>query len=259
MSYQTLLCETGEDHVAVITLNRPLQLNTFNSVMAVELNQALLALDADHDVRAIIIKGAGRAFCAGIDVSEFPGRTASEYKEWVEEMEKPLQTIMSIGKPVVAQVHGAAAANGAGLAAAADLAVASDKAKIGFTAINVGLFCLGPAVPLSRTVTRKQALELLYFGDLITAQKALDFGLINLVVPEDELEQAARNYARRLAEKSPAALVLGKKACHVAAEMDIDRAFAYMNEAFARLCTTIDAQEGVSSFLEKRPPVWKGC
>jgi len=259
MDYQTLLVEVGDDHIGTITLNRPEQLNTFDDMMARELDQAVWALEADPRVRAVIVKGAGKAFCAGIDIRAFAGKTACEYKDWAERMEKALQSIMTIGKPVVAQVHGVAAANGAGLVAASDLAVASEDAKIGYTAINVGLFCLGPAVPLSRVAGRKHALEFLLFGDLVPARRAYEMGHLNMVVPPAELETAARQYARRLAAKSPVALQLGKKACYVTGDMELHQAFEYMNEAFARLCTTQDAQEGVSAFLEKREPKWRGC
>ncbi|MFH1091754.1 MAG: enoyl-CoA hydratase-related protein [Pseudomonadota bacterium] len=258
MTYQTLLVDIGEDHVAVVTLNRPEQLNTFTTTLAKELMQALQALEADPQVRVIILKGSGRAFCAGIDISESAGKSAWEYRDWVEEMEKSLIYMMSMGKPVIAQVHGVAAANGAGLVAASDLAVAAEDARIGFTAVNVGLFCLGPAVPLSRVLGRKQALELLMFGDLVPAAKALQMGLVNLVVPAEELEAQTREYARKLAAKSPLALQLGKKSFHVTMDMEIHKAFEYMGEAFTRLCTTEDSREGVSAFLEKRAPVWKG-
>ena len=257
MSYQSLLVEVGEDQVGVITLNRPDQLNVFNATMAQELAQALMEMEAESKVHVIVLKGAGKAFSAGIDITGFWDKTACEYKDWVELMEKGLQTMMSIGKPVIAQVHGVAAANGAGLVAASDLAVASEDARIGFTAINVGLFCLGPAVPLIRAVGRKQALELLLFGDLISASKALAMGLVNMVTPTAELEAETRSYARKLAKKSPLALQLGKKAFHVTGDMELHKAFEYMNEAFARLCTSQDAQEGVRAFLEKREPEWK--
>ncbi|MBW2617723.1 MAG: enoyl-CoA hydratase/isomerase family protein, partial [Deltaproteobacteria bacterium] len=252
MAYETLLTEIGADGVGLITLNRPDQFNTFNTTLAVELDQALWQMEADESVRVVILKGAGRGFCAGIDLAEFSGKTVGQYKDWVEKMEQGLQTILSMGKPVIAQVHGVAAANGAGLVAAADLAVAAEEARIGYTAINVGLFCLGPAVPLSLAVGRKQALELLYFGDLIPAGRAYEMGLVNLVVGAGELEAITRQLAAQLAAKSPYALQLGKRACHVTGAMEPARAFDYMNEAFARLCASEDAREGVAAFMEKR-------
>ena len=257
MGDKNVLVEIGDDSVAEITLNRPNNLNTFNIPLATELSQALEELDSEKQARVIIIKGAGKAFCAGIDVSDFFGKSVMEYRNWIECMEHPLVTISRLSKPVIAQVHGVAAANGAGLVAAADLAVASEKARLGLTAINVGLNCVGPVVPVSRSIGRKRALELLFFGDLITAEEALGMGLVNKVVPEADLAQQTRQWAAALAQKSPVALQNAKKAFYVADDLDYYKAFEYMNEAFARLCSAEDAKEGISSFLEKRTPVWK--
>ena len=257
MDYKNIIVEIGDDYVAEITLNRPDNLNTFNIPLAVELSQALRELDLETQVRVIIIKGAGRAFCAGIDVSDFSGKSAMEYREWVECMENPLVTISRINKPVIAQVHGVAAANGAGLVAAADLAVAGEEARIGLTAINIGLNCIGPVIPVTRSIGRKRALELLFYGDLVTAREALNMGLVNRVIPESDLDRETRSWAAILAQKSPVALQIAKKAFYTAADLDYYKAFEYMNEAFARLCSTEDAREGISAFMEKRNPVWK--
>ena len=154
MTYSTLIVETGETFVGTITLNRPDQLNTFTTPLAVDLQQALLAMDADPKVRVVLVKGAGKAFCAGIDVNELEGKTAMEYREWIERMELPLITISRMKKPVIAQVHGVAAANGMGLVAACDLAIASADTRMGLTAINVGLNCVGPILPVARCVGR---------------------------------------------------------------------------------------------------------
>ena len=257
MSYENIVVEIGEDYIAEITLNRPNNLNTFNIPLAIELSQAFQELDSETQARVIILKGAGKAFCAGIDVSDFSNKSAMEYQKWIECMENPLVTISRISKPVIAQVHGVAAANGAGLVAAADLAVAGEKARLGLTAINVGLNCIGPVIPVTRSIGRKRALELLFYGDLITAQEALSMGLVNKVIPEVDLDNETRKWAAILAQKSPVALQIAKKAFYTAADLDYNKAFEYMNEAFARLCTTEDANEGISAFMEKRNPVWK--
>ena len=258
MVFQNLLLEVGDDHVGVITLNRPDHLNSFNTPLARELDAALWEMEADERVRVIILAAEGKAFCAGIDVTEMDGKSPNELKEWVEKMERPLASISLMKKPVIARVHGAAAANGGGLVAAADMAVAEENARIGYTAVKVGLFCLGPAVPLTRMVGRKKAMELLMFGELITAGQALDMGLINKVFPAEKLVAETRRWAARLARLSPTAVQLSKEALYAAADQEYHKSFKYMNEAFARLCTTEDAKEGVASFLEKRKPVWKG-
>lgn len=246
-----------DDHIGEITLNRPDSLNTFTLDLASSLNEALMNLDADKSVRVIIIKGAGKAFCAGIDVGDFFDKSTMEYREWIECMETPLIAMSKIKKPVIAQVHGVAAANGAGIVAAADLAVMADNARMGLTAINVGLNCVGPVIPVSRCVGRKKALEMLLYGDLIKAPQALEMGLVNKLAPTDDLEAETRRWAAVLAKKSPVAVQIAKSAFYASADMEYDQAFAYMNEAFARLCSSADAKEGVSAFLEKRKPEWQ--
>lgn len=257
MAYTHLIVEVGTGFVATVTLNRPEQLNTFNSLLAEELSTALLALDADPLVRVVLVKGAGKAFCAGIDINELADKSAMEYKEWIEHMEQPLVTISRMKKPVIAQVHGVAAANGMGLVAAADLAIAAVNTKMGLTAINVGLNCVGPIVPVARCIGRKKALELLLCGELIKAPEAQAMGLINRVVEMDALEAEARSWAETLAKKSPLAMQIAKKAFYASEDMDYYRQFDLMNEAFARLCTTQDAKEGVQAFFEKRVPRWQ--
>jgi enoyl-CoA hydratase/carnithine racemase len=257
MAFENLQVNIGEDFVAELVLNRPQQLNTFNSPMAAELVQALRQLDEDATARVIVLKGAGKAFCAGIDIHEYFDKTANEYRAWVERMEAPLVEITRMRKPVIAQVQGVAAANGAGLVAAADLAVAADNARIGLTAINVGLNCVGPVVPVARSVGRKRAMELLLFGELIPAGKALEMGLVNKIIAADDLDMETARWARALAQKSPVALQIAKKAFYTAEDMDYKTAFDYMNEAFARLCTAEDAAEGIRAFLEKRKPQWR--
>jgi enoyl-CoA hydratase/carnithine racemase len=257
MAYTHLITEIGERFVGVVTLNRPDQLNTFNSLLAEELTAALAAMDTDPRVRVVLVKGAGKAFCAGIDVNELAGKTAMEYRQWIEHMEQPLIAVSRMKKPVIAQVHGVAAANGMGLVAAADLAIAAANTKMGLTAINVGLNCVGPVIPVARCVGRKKALELLLFGELIKVPEAQALGLLNRVVDKEELDAAALAWAETLAKKSPLAVQIAKKGFYASEDLPYDRQFDLMNEAFARLCTTEDAKEGVQAFFEKRIPRWQ--
>ncbi len=258
MNFKSIIMETNNNHIGSVTLNRPEHLNTFNMELAKELILSLEQLDQDPEIRVILIKGAGRAFCAGIDVSDFFGKTAMQYKEWIEVMEAPLIHISKIKKPVIAQVHGPAVANGCGLVGACDLAIAAKNSKFGLTAINVGLNCIGPVVPILRSIGRKRALELLFSGDTIDADEARSIGLVNKVVEDDKLEEEAMKWAIHLSRKSPIALQIAKKAFYDAEDMEYYRAFSYMNEAFARLCSTEDAKEGINAFLEKRVPDYKG-
>ncbi len=258
MAYDYLIVEINDRFVGAITLNRPEHLNTFNTPLAAELYAALLDLDQDSNVRVVLIKGAGKAFCAGIDVNELEGKTANDYRNWVEHMSRPLVSISKMKKPVIAQLHGVAAANGAGLVAAADLAIAAENARLGLTAINVGLNCVGPVVPVSKSVGRKKALEMLFFGEMIKAPAALEMGLINRVVPKEELDTEAMAWAQSLAGRSPIAMQNAKQAFYSAEDMSYRQQFDHMYEAFARLCTTEDAKEGVAAFFERRRPEWKG-
>jgi len=247
-----------KDHIGIISLNRPDQFNTFNTALATELNRALIELDNDAEIRVVVIRGIGKAFSAGIDVSEYFGKTQREYYEWVSLMERMVHVIAYMKKPVIASAHGFAVANGAGLIAACDLAVVAEGTKIGATAINVGLFCMGPAVPMSRSLGRKRCLEMLLTGDMIDAHTAEQWGLVNKVVPAEKLEEATIGLAQKLAEKSPLALQMGKRAFYGMSDMEYGKALEYSNEVFAALCTTEDAEEGIKAFLEKRKPVWKG-
>ncbi len=258
MGYEFIIANTGGDYVGEITLNRPKQWNAFNTKMAGELDNALRAFDGDKNVRVILLKGSGKAFCVGIDVNEFPGKTALEYRDWISHMGKSMATISQISKPVIAQVQGVAAAIGTGLTAAADLAIASENASFGLTAINVGLNCIGPSVPVSRSIGRKRALELLFYGNMIKAERALEIGLINRVVKQDELDQSAREWASLLARKSPLSVQTAKKAFYAAAEdMEYFKSLEYMSDTLARLCTAQDTVEGINAFMEKREPQWK--
>jgi len=256
MDFETIIVEK-KNHVGIITLNRPDQLNTFTATLAAELDKSLLTMDQDKEIRVIIIKGNGRAFSAGIDVSVLPMKNILEYRQWIRDMEKSFLTIAHMLKPVIVAAHGVAAANGAGLVTAADLAIVAEGTRIGTTAINVGLFCMGPAVPLSRSLGKKLALEMLLTGDFIDAERAERIGLVNKVVPQDKLMDEAMNLATKLASKSPIALQMGKQAFYTMSDMEYEKAMEYSDEMFAELCTIDDALEGINAFKGKREPVWK--
>ncbi|MEF8781864.1 MAG: enoyl-CoA hydratase-related protein [Haloarculaceae archaeon] len=243
-----------EGHVAVIRLDRPERLNTFSTQLARELDDALGELEADPDVRAIVVTGAGDAFSAGIDLTEHGDYDdASEFETWVERMEEPFHTIAEMGTPVIAAAHGHAAANGLGLVSACDLAVAAEGTQFGATAPKVGLFCMGPSVPLRESVTRKRALEMLLTGELIDAETALEWGIVNRVVPEGEHRAAAMDLAETIASKSPRGVQMGKRAFYEMEDMGYHEALDFSNEQFAAVCTTRDAHEGIEAFLDGDP------
>jgi enoyl-CoA hydratase/carnithine racemase len=247
--------KTSRDgHIGRITLDRPAAMNTFSTGLATDLDAALRAFDGDDAVRAIVVDGAGDAFSAGIDLSEHASaESEDEYEEWVARMEEPFLTLAEMSTPVIAAAHGHAAANGIGLVAACDLAVAAEGTQLGATAPKVGLFCMGPAVPLMGTMTRKRVLELLLTGSLIDAETAHEWGLLNRVADEGDHVAAAMELAETIAEKSPVAVQRGKEAFYEMVEMGYPDALAHSNEAFAGLCTTADANEGIAAFLDGDP------
>lgn len=254
---QNLVLTEKKDFIGIITLNRPEEMNTFNVPFARALNDALRSLDQDDDVRVLVIRAAGKHFSTGISLKEFKGKSPKELRKFLEQMDEFYHTIPRMRKPVIASVKGAAVANGAGLVFACDLAVAADNARFGTTAINVGLICLGPAVPLARHVGRKKALEMVLTGDIYSAQDAERFGLINKVVAAEELEAATMELAAKIAKKSPQAVQIGKSGIYSMQEVPYHQALDYMDELFASLCATEDALEGIDAFMGKREPVWK--
>lgn len=248
---------TVNDNIGILTLNRPKKNNTFNTDLAKELNDKLKELESNDQVRAVIIKANGRNFSTGIDLNEFYNKSYHEYLIWVELMEKMSITIEEMKKPVIAEVKGYAVANGIGLVASVDFAYASEDAKFGATAINVGLFCIGPAVPLSRVVGRRKALELVMTGKIIDANEAKEIGLLNDVIKEENLSNKVLNFANTLAKKSPLAVQIGKQAFNATYDLPYKKALEVSHNYFAHLCSTDDAKEGVDAFLNKREPDWK--
>lgn len=254
---KNLVLAEKKDMIGIITLNRAEEMNTFNVPFARALNDALLDMDKDNDARVIVIRAAGKHFSTGISLPEFQGKSPGELREFLNLMDEFYHTLPRMKKPVIASVKGAAVANGAGLVFACDLAVAAENARFGTTAINVGLICLGPAVPLARHVGRKKALEMVLTGDIISAAEALQLGLINKVVPPDDLESETLKLAAKIAQKSPLAVQTGKTGIYAMSEIPYHQAVDYMDELFASLSGTDDAMEGINAFLEKRTPIWK--
>ena len=247
-----------QDMIGLITLNRPEEMNTFNVPFARKLNDALMEMDQDDEIRVVVIRASGKHFSTGISLSEFKDKTHKDYREFIKLMDEHNHTIARMKKPVIASVKGYALANGAGLVFACDLAVAAEDAKFGTTAINVGLICLGPAIPMVRSLGRKKALEMVLAGDIISAAEAEKLGLINKVVPPEELEASTMELAAKLAKKSPLALQIGKTGIYGMSDLPYHQSIDYLGELFAALCATEDAREGVTAFLEKRKPEWEG-
>ena len=256
---ERVLLRRDADGVAWLTLNRPSARNALSLVLMQALLDELDAVAADASVKAVVIAGAGPAFCAGHDLRELRSRPEREaYRATFELCSRLMTRIVRLPKPVIARVHGVATAAGCQLVASCDLAVAADTARFATPGVNIGLFCSTPMVALSRAVGRKAAMEMLLTGELIDATRAHDLGLVNRVVPEAALDAAVTQLAWQIVAKSPLTLAIGKEAYYRQAEMNLDEAYAYASEVMTRNMLARDAAEGIDAFLGKRQPAWTG-
>jgi enoyl-CoA hydratase/carnithine racemase len=243
---------------ARITLNRPEKRNPLSLALMEELIATLQEASATPEVRVIVIEGAGPAFSAGHDLSEMVGRDAAFYQQLFDVCTELMETIHRLPQPVIAKVSGIATAAGCQLVASCDLAVAAEGTRFATPGVKIGLFCSTPMVPLSRAIGRKRALEMLLTGEPIDAATALDWGLVNRVVPGDELDQAVSELVERISRSSPLTVTIGKEAFYAQVELDEHRAYELTKAVMAANSLAGDAQEGIGAFLEKRTPVWKG-
>jgi enoyl-CoA hydratase/carnithine racemase len=247
-----------DGHAATITLNRPEKRNALSLELMEELIVAFEQLGADREVRAIVVEGAGPAFSAGHDLGEMVARHAAFYERLFDVCTVMMETIHRVPQPVIAKVHATATAAGCQLVASSDLVVAAEDAKFATPGVKIGLFCSTPMVPLSRAVGRKRALQMLLTGDPIDAKTAADWGLVNLVVPADELDAAVDSLVEKIARSSPLTVGIGKEAFYRQVDESEHGAYEQMRTVMAANAQAGDAQEGMSAFLEKRPPEWRG-
>ena len=254
-----LLLREDAEGVATLTLNRPGARNALSTGLMSALEAELVRLATDESVKVVVIAGAGPGFCAGHDLKEIrasPGR--QYYEKLFAQCSRLMLAIVHLPKPVIAKVHGIATAAGCQLVATCDLAVATESARFATPGVHIGLFCSTPMVALSRNVGRKQAMEMLLTGEMLTADAAIHAGLINHAVPEDELDGAVAELAGKIAAKSPLALAIGKEAFYRQRELPLAEAYEYASEAMTTNMLARDAEEGIDAFLEKRKPVWEG-
>ncbi len=256
---ESILLREDESGIATLILNRPRQYNALSGALLTELQAALDAISADDSIRVVIIAANGKAFCPGHDLKEM---RASEdqafHQELFNQCARVMLTINRMPQPVIAEINGIATAAGCQLVANCDLAVASEDSRFAVSGINAGLFCSTPAVPLSRNLPRKQALQMLLTGDFISARKAQAYGLINEVVEAADLKQATRELANKIVAKSAYAIRSGKAMFYRQLPMDLSEAYAFAGETMACDMSSEDAREGIDAFLEKRKPEWKG-
>lgn len=256
MSYK-LITFDAESAVGTITLNHPEKRNALSLAMLRELSSLLDEIGTREDVKVLIIRGAGKVFCSGHDISEMLGRGMAEYREIFDICSGFMMKLQSLPQPVIAQVHGIATAAGCQLVAACDLAVAEEGTQFGTPGVKLGFFCSTPAIPLVRAVGRKRALEMLFTGRMISAREAEKYGLVNRVVPAGELEKETRAVAEKIAEAGRLTLGIGKRAFYTQVNLVDAQAYAHGNEVMVANLFAEDAVEGLGAFLEKRKPVWK--
>ncbi len=244
--------------LATVTLDRPARRNALSLDLMRDLTASLRDVGANEEIAVIILAAEGPAFCAGHDLTEMLGGDRAGYRLVFDVCTDLMTEIQRVPQPVVAQVDGVATAAGCQLAASCDLVIASDRAQFATPGVRIGLFCSTPMVPLTRAIGRKRALEMLLTGDPIDAATACEWGLVNRVVPSEQLAEAVRQLACRIAEASPLVVRTGKEAFYSQIDLNQPRAYSYVKQVMVTNALASDAQEGMSAFLEKRRPAWKG-
>ena len=258
----TILERNDAASVATLTLSAPERLNALSDNMLAALQTNLDDIAQNPDIRAVILKGQGKAFCAGHDLKEMQaGRQAEDggaayYKDLFARCAQMMQRIQSLPQPVIAQVHGIATAAGCQLVATCDLAIAEKQTRFGVNGVNIGLFCSTPMVALTRNIPRKAAFEMLTTGRFIDAQEAKDIGLINKCVAAEDLEDAVNDLAQTIAKKLPVAVKIGKEAFYQQAQMTTADAYDFAGDVMVKNMLELDTDEGISAFIDKRPPSW---
>ena len=257
-----ILERNDTDAIAHLILNMPDRLNALSDEMLAALKSELDALKDDRSVRAVILSGAGKAFCAGHDLKQMTqGRQAEDggqayFRDLFRRCTEVMLAIPALPQPVIAQVHGIATAAGCQLVASCDMAIAAEDTKFGVNGVNIGLFCSTPMVALSRNIPRKKAFEMLTTGKFISASEAEALGLINRTVPAAELSAETRRMAETVASKLGAAVKIGKQAFYEQLQMPVDEAYSYTGDVMVENMLYRDTEEGIAAFIEKREPNW---
>ena len=253
-----IVVEPPIDGISRIKLNEPHTYNALSSKTLKSLINIFKSLNNDNKTKVIIIEGSGKGFSAGHDLKEIRSlKNKPKYKKLFNLCSKLMLEIIEGRKPVIAKVHGAAFAAGCQLVASCDLAVSSDDAIFATPGVNIGLFCSTPMVAVSRKVSRKKTMKMLLTGDPINAKYAKEIGLINDHYPISKLEDEVLKLAKKIASKSNLIIKIGKKAFYKQLEMPLSKAYQYTSEVMTKNAMKLDAEEGISAFLEKRKPNWK--
>jgi len=258
----TILHREDRDFVTTLTMDAPERLNALSDEMLAALQVTFDDIATDQSVRAVVLRGTGKAFCAGHDLKQMQaGRQAEDggasyFADLFDRCATMMQTIQALPQPVIAQVHGIATAAGCQLVATCDLAIAADETRFGVNGVNIGLFCSTPMVALTRNIPRKAAFEMLTTGRFINTREAQELGLINRAVSADQLDNATQELANTIASKLPIAVKTGKQAFYKQAQMTTADAYAYAGQIMVENMLDSMTDEGISAFLEKRSPDW---
>jgi enoyl-CoA hydratase/carnithine racemase len=259
---ETLLLREDRGAVTYLTMNSPGNLNALSDAMLAELTEAFRGLQTSETSRVVVLRGEGKAFCAGHDLKEMTAKRqandggAVALRDLFDRCAVMMQMIRRLPQPVIAQVHGVAAAAGCQLVASCDLAVAAEGTRFGVNGVNIGLFCSTPMVALSRNVPRKQVFEMLTTGDFVDAHRARDLGLVNRVAAPDTLTEETEALARQIAGKLGSAVRIGKRAFYDQLELPLDKAYELTGAVMVENMLNRDTAEGISAFLDKRAPEW---
>jgi enoyl-CoA hydratase/carnithine racemase len=255
---EQLILQERRGSIAYLTLNRPSQFNALSEEMLAALQAALDGIAVDASIRAVVLGGAGKAFCAGHDLKQMKANPSLEYYQRLfDECSRMMLRIQALPQPVIARVHGIATAAGCQLVAMCDLAIAADDARFAVSGINVGLFCATPSVALGRNVGRKAAFEMLVTGEFIDAPTAVQRGLINRCVAPDRLDAEIERLAAAIVANPPSAIAEGKALFYRQLELGVAAAYRLAGQSMAENMIDEVAQEGVAAFIEKRPPGWR--
>lgn len=256
MSYEEILY-SAKGPVGFLTLNNPAKINALSRTMIAEIIQVLEAVALDESIKVLVIRAAGKHFCAGHNLSEMVNEGVKEYKFIFDQCSRMMEMIHEIPQPVIAQVQGIATAAGCQLVAWCDLAVAEEGARFATPGVKIGLFCTTPMVAISRAIGRKAALEMLLTGRYYSASEAKELGLINRVVSPEALEAETLDLANQISEASRFTLAIGKQGFYAQADQPDATAMHYAKHTITLNLGSEDAQEGIKAFLKKEKPVWK--
>jgi len=256
MPYEEILFDTNKS-VGFLTLNNPGRVNALSKNMIQEMKGVLTKLSGDESIKVLVIRAAGKNFCAGHNLEELVDKGIKEYTFIFDQCSEMMMQIHTIPQPVIAQVQGIATAAGCQLAAWCDLVVAEEGARFATPGVKIGLFCTTPMVAITRAIGRKAAMEMLLTGRYYPAQEAKQLGLVNRVVPLSDLASETESLAKDIAGASGLALSIGKQGFYAQVDQPDTAALAYAKNTIAMNCTAEDAQNGIKAFINKETPVWK--